>query len=128
MFTFGAITSGNRLSRSAIFNLLVVMFMFWICVAPAAQAYLDPGTGSFILQTLIAALFGAIFVLKSYWVRIKSWFSGSSNISEDSEEEVASKKSFAGDSLANPELPEGSGGQIVDAETRKKADAKSDEQ
>lgn len=30
----------------------------------SAYAYLDPGTGSFMLQTLIAALVGAVFSIK----------------------------------------------------------------
>jgi hypothetical protein len=36
-----------------------------------AYAYLDPGTGSYILQILIAAFFGALFALKRYWHRVK---------------------------------------------------------
>jgi hypothetical protein len=38
------------------------------------QAYLDPGSGSFILQLLIAALFGALFLVKVYWGKIKAFF------------------------------------------------------
>lgn len=54
---------------------IAFLFIFFLTgVLPAAYSYLDPGTGSFILQTLIAALFGALFVVKSYWQRIKSWF------------------------------------------------------
>jgi len=33
-------------------------------------AYLDPGSGSFILQLILAALLGGAFVLKSYWKKI----------------------------------------------------------
>jgi hypothetical protein len=39
-----------------------------------ASAYLDPGTGSFIFQTIIALLVGASFAIKTYWQRIKSLF------------------------------------------------------
>jgi len=39
-----------------------------------AYAYLDPGTGSYIIQVLIAFFFGGIFVLKMYWQKTKSYF------------------------------------------------------
>lgn len=38
------------------------------------RAYLDPGSGSYILQILIGALLGAAFVIKVYWRKIKSFF------------------------------------------------------
>ena len=37
-------------------------------------AYLDPGSGSFIFQMIIAALLGAAFVIKVYWKRIIGFF------------------------------------------------------
>jgi hypothetical protein len=39
-----------------------------------AQAYLDPGTGSFIFQTIVAMVVGAAFTLKLYWQRVKGFF------------------------------------------------------
>jgi len=38
---------------------------------PRAYAYLDPGTGSYILQIVMASLLGSIFALKLCWGRIK---------------------------------------------------------
>jgi hypothetical protein len=35
------------------------------------DAYLDPGSGSFILQLLLAAFLGFLFLLKTYWQKIK---------------------------------------------------------
>ncbi|MBN2411391.1 hypothetical protein JXQ31_06835 [candidate division KSB1 bacterium] len=35
-----------------------------------AYAYLDPGTGSYILQILIASLLGAAFAVKIFWQKI----------------------------------------------------------
>ena len=37
-------------------------------------AYLDPGSGSFILQLLVATLLGGAFLLKAYWQKIISFF------------------------------------------------------
>jgi hypothetical protein len=39
-----------------------------------ASAYLDPGTGSFIFQTIVAMVLGAAFTLKLYWRRLKGLF------------------------------------------------------
>jgi len=38
--------------------------------------YIDPGTGSYLVQMLIAAVVGGIFILKGYWYRLKSFFTG----------------------------------------------------
>ncbi len=37
-----------------------------------AQAYLDPGTGSIILQATIGAIAGALVAVRVFWHRIKS--------------------------------------------------------
>jgi len=39
-----------------------------------AEAYIDPGTGSFFLQMLIASLLGALFAIKMFWGKIKDFF------------------------------------------------------
>lgn len=49
-----------------------------------AQAYLDPGSGSFLVQLLIAGLVGAAFIVRSSWGRIKGFFTRSKG--EESEE------------------------------------------
>jgi hypothetical protein len=46
-------------------------------------AYLDPGTGSFVIQALVAAAAGLAVTLKLYWFRIKGFFGGSSSDKED---------------------------------------------
>lgn len=52
--------------------------MLFVLVAAAdAHAYIDPGTGSYLLQILIAGLLGAAFALKLTWTRLKVFFSGS---------------------------------------------------
>lgn len=40
---------------------------------PDVLAYLDPGTGSYIFQVLIAGLVGAGFAIKMFWIQIKSF-------------------------------------------------------
>ena len=34
--------------------------------------YLDPGSGSFILQLLLASIVGAAFAVRMYWKKIKT--------------------------------------------------------
>ena len=38
-------------------------------------AYLDPGTGSYALQILLATLFGGMFALKQTWAELRDWVS-----------------------------------------------------
>lgn len=40
----------------------------------APLPYLDPGSGSFLIQLLIAALLGLGVALRASWGRIKGWF------------------------------------------------------
>jgi len=36
--------------------------------------YLDPGSGSFLIQLLIAALLGLAVAVRASWSKIKGWF------------------------------------------------------
>ena len=40
-----------------------------------AWAYLDPGTGSMVLQLLLGGVAGVVVVVKLYWEKIKIFFS-----------------------------------------------------
>lgn len=37
-------------------------------------AYIDPGSGSFILQVVVGALLGASVAVKMYWARLRAYF------------------------------------------------------
>ena len=49
--------------------------------------YLDPGTGSFLIQVLIAALASVLLAVGIYWRKLKGWllkaFNKDSDIRED---------------------------------------------
>jgi hypothetical protein len=45
------------------------------CFPLPAQAYMDPGTGSYLLQILLAGFLGAGFAVRMFWGRIKTLFS-----------------------------------------------------
>jgi len=54
----------------------MIMTLFAASVLPnALLAYIDPGTGSYILQLIIAAFVGVSFTVKIFWKRIKRFFS-----------------------------------------------------
>ena len=39
-----------------------------VCLlASPAWAYIDPGTGSYLIQVIMAVFLGSLFVLKSFW-------------------------------------------------------------
>lgn len=52
---------------------ILLIIMFFLILTPSAYAYLDPGTGSFIFQMLIAGMVGAVFAIKIFWASIKSF-------------------------------------------------------
>lgn len=41
---------------------------------PSAYAYLDPGSGSYLFQILLAFALGALFSLKVFWKKITGSF------------------------------------------------------
>lgn len=61
---------------------ILPIFSFLIISYDNAYAYIDPSTGSYILQMLLAGLLGALFVLKTYWRNLKSFFSKKSSDDE----------------------------------------------
>jgi hypothetical protein len=50
-------------------------------------AYLDPGSGSMILQLVLAALLGMGVLLRSQWKKIKTLFGRKDTREEDEQEE-----------------------------------------
>ena len=45
--------------------------------------YIDPGSGSYILQMIIAAVLGVSFFFKNFWLAIKTFFTGKKIKKED---------------------------------------------
>ena len=56
--------------------------------------YLDPGSGSFLLQLLIAGLLGAGFVIKSSWGKIKSFMNRNSKNLPAEEQDESIEESY----------------------------------
>jgi hypothetical protein len=60
--------------------------------------YLDPGSGSFLIQLLLAALLGSAFAVKIYWKKIKAVFTGK-------EDEISTPTASEATDLGTPEDP-----------------------
>lgn len=55
-------------------RILLLLVAFVALTARNAHAYLDPGTGSYVLQLVIAFFVGAVFAVKMFWRRIGAFF------------------------------------------------------
>ncbi len=55
------------------FLLLTALSLFW---PRKSYAYLDPGTGSYFIQILLAGLFTVSVALKMFWQKIIAFLSG----------------------------------------------------
>jgi hypothetical protein len=53
----------------------------------SGKAYLDPGSGSVLIQLLIAGLLGAAFIVKASWSKIKAFFSRSKTSKDEKPED-----------------------------------------
>ena len=72
-----------------------------LVAAPSAHAYLDPGSGSAILQGIIGALAAIGITLKLYWHRVLR-FLGIRKASNIKEDERSSSAAHADDSQSPP--------------------------
>ena len=54
------------------------------------HAYLDPGSGSFLIQLLIAAILGGLVALRAYWSKIKGWFGIKSKPADEDDDDSTS--------------------------------------
>lgn len=61
------------MSNTVVLTALAVLFS--IGMTAPAYAYLDPGTGSILLQGLVAAVAGGIVAAKLYWGKLKEFLS-----------------------------------------------------
>jgi hypothetical protein len=65
--------STSRRSRAVWGTAFLAYFL--LVLAPAARAYLDPGSGSFLFQLLIGGLVAAAVTVRAYWGRIRAFLS-----------------------------------------------------
>ena len=56
-------------------SVLLVAIPAFLISPLRTPAYLDPGTGSYVLQLLVAGLLGAALAIRIFWGRISAFFS-----------------------------------------------------
>lgn len=72
-----------------------------VAYIPSAHAYLDPGTGSLIIQGAIAAVGAGLVAGRLYWTKLKGLFRRSTpspNAPDDGVDEAPSERQSEGDS------------------------------
>jgi hypothetical protein len=60
--------------KGKLFFSLVLIIALQFTHSQKAFAYLDPGTGSYVYQVLLAAFIGGLFTIKIFWQKIKNFF------------------------------------------------------
>ncbi len=50
-----------------------VVLLFVLLSTADARAYIDPGSASYMFQALAGTVFGAVFLLRSYWGRVRAF-------------------------------------------------------
>jgi hypothetical protein len=48
--------------------------LFILLFADDAHAYLNPGSGSFIFQLILAAFLGGLLTVRLYWSKVREFF------------------------------------------------------
>ena len=52
---------------------LIIIFLYLLSSITKAHAYLDPGTGSIILQAILAFIAGAAATFSLWWINFKTF-------------------------------------------------------
>lgn len=58
---------------------IILLFLFSFFYIPVSNAYLEPGTLSMFVQTILAGIVGFLITLKLYFHKIKVFFSKKKN-------------------------------------------------
>ena len=48
--------------------------------------YIDPSSGSYLIQMIIAGILGSLFFFKNLWVQVKNFFTGKKHTEEEKNE------------------------------------------
>ena len=64
---------------------LALLALFHIALPQIVYAYLDPGTGSYLIQVVIAALLGGLYAVKLFWKNIKTFIKNIFSIGGENE-------------------------------------------
>lgn len=60
-------------------NIHFTLLNILISGSQGTDAYLDPGSGSYLIQLLLASLLGGLFLVRLYWKKITGFFTRKKN-------------------------------------------------
>lgn len=69
-----------------IFSQAVLFTFLLLLLANPAYAYLDPGTGSMLLQGILAGIMAMGVTVGIYWRRLKAFFTGADKTENNDDE------------------------------------------
>lgn len=69
--------------KRSIFFLFICFVLIFFGFVDLASAYIDPGSGSMLLQLLLGGIAGAVVVLKMYWRQFTNLFRRNSRKESD---------------------------------------------
>ena len=82
--------------------LILIVFFLSLTAPSVAFAYLDPGSGSMLLQLVLGGLAGLAVIAKLYWHRLLALF-GRHSQQEESDSEIDSTSLTTPDSSDTPQ-------------------------
>ena len=58
------------MAKVPFFPLLSIVLLLLVISERPAEAYIDPGTASYVFQVIAGAVLGGVFLLRTYWNRV----------------------------------------------------------
>lgn len=74
MSTWAKMTSSASRTTTAAPDIRLLGVLAIALTPSVAHAYVDPGAGSMLLQSLLAAIVAVIVFGRTIWYRVRSWF------------------------------------------------------
>lgn len=62
------------MTKGQLFPLLSTVLLLLMLSERPAEAYIDPGTASYVFQVVAGGVLGGVFLLRTYWNRIVTAF------------------------------------------------------
>lgn len=56
--------------RAPFLPLMSIVLLLLVISERPAEAYIDPGTASYVFQVIAGAILGGVFLLRTYWNRV----------------------------------------------------------
>lgn len=60
--------------RLIVLELAGLAWLLMLITPADAWAYIDPGTGSYLFQLVIAGGLAGVYTLRRYWHSVRAWF------------------------------------------------------